>query len=155
MKKSSAPVARKKEAKPPIESPGSTSAWQDPDWSDQKPRLGLTAVTRQLAGNCAYINREGDTLLFSLDKRAESYLTRDRKLKLADALSEFFDETLKVSIEVGVGKKETPAQVDKRREIAEVDTARADLEADPNVKALKDMFGAELVEDSVEPLSNK
>ena len=119
------------------------------------PRLGLTAVTRQLAGNCAYINREGDTLLFSLDKRAESYLTRDRKLKLADALSEFFDETLKVSIEVGVEKKEPPAQVDKRREIEEVDTARADLEADPNIRALKDMFGAELVEDSVEPLSNK
>ncbi len=155
VKKSSAPVARKKEAKPPIESPGSISAWQDPDWSDLMPRLGLTAVTRQLAGNCAYINREGDTLLFSLDKRAESYLTRDRKLKLADALSEFFDETLKVSIEVGVGKKETPAQVDKRREIEEVDTARSDLEADPNVRALKDMFGAELVEDSVEPLSNK
>ena len=94
VKKSAAPVARKKEAKPPIESPGSISAWQDPDWSDLMPRLGLTAVTRQLAGNCAYINREGDTLLFSLDKRAESYLTRDPKLKLADALSEFFDETL-------------------------------------------------------------
>ena len=155
VKKSSAPVARKKEAKPPIESPGSTSAWQDPDWSDLMPRLGLTAVTKQLAGNCAYINREGDTLLFSLDKRAESYLTRDRQHKLADALSEFFDETLKVSIEVGVGEKETPAQVDKRREIEEIDTARADLEADPNVRALKDMFGAELVEDSVEPLSNK
>ena len=36
-----------------------------------------------------------------------------------------------------------------------LEAARVGLEADPNVKALKDMFGAELVADSVEPISSK
>jgi len=45
-------------------------------------------------------------------------------------------------------------QKEARQESEAIDDARAGLEADPNVKALKDMFGAELVADSVEPITN-
>ena len=154
-RKSSAPVARKSESPPPSESPLASKKWSEPQWSELVPGLGLTAVSKQLASNCAYLRREGDTLYFKLDGRAESYLTRDREQKLASALSTHFGEKLKVSIEVGKVDKETPVQVEKRREVEEIDAARAGLEADPNVKALKDMFGAELVADSVERLPNK
>jgi DNA polymerase-3 subunit gamma/tau len=74
---------------------------------------------------------------------------------LAKALSKYFDENLKVEINVGPAEEETPVQVEKRKVVEELDAARAGLEADPNVKALKDMFGAELVPDSVEPRSGK
>ena len=40
-------------------------------------------------------------------------------------------------------------------EVEEIDAARASLEAEPNVRVLKEMFGAELVADSVEPLPDK
>ena len=33
--------------------------------------------------------------------------------------------------------------------------ARASIEADPTVKALQDMFGAELNPDSIEPIQNQ
>ncbi len=112
-------------------------------------------MNKQLAGNCSFLRRENDTLFFRLDNRAESYLTRDREQTLAGALSDHFGEKLKISIEIGKPEKETPVQVEQRREVEEIDAARAGLEADPNVKALKDMFGAELVPDSVEPLSDK
>ena len=46
------------------------AAWEDPDWAKLLPKLGLTAVNKQLAGNCAYLRREGDTLHFVLDPRA-------------------------------------------------------------------------------------
>ena len=155
-RKASAPVVRKKaENAPAPEPPSEAAAWSEPDWSELVPRLGLTAVSKQLASNCAYLRREGGTVYFKLDGRAESYLTRDREQKLASALSTHFGENLKVSIAVGEVVKETPVQVEKRREVEEIDAARAGLEADPNVKALKDMFGAELVPDSVEPLPNK
>ena len=38
---------------------------------------------------------------------------------------------------------------------ARYEAARASIEADPNVKALQDMFGAELNQDSIEPLKNQ
>jgi len=154
-RKSSAPVARKTKAEPATTASVAQAKWEDPEWGELVPMLGLTAVTKQLASNCSYVRREGAILYFTLDGRAESYLTRDREQKLAKALSEHFGEKLSVSIAVGAVEKETPVQVERRREIEEIDAARAGLEADPNIKALKDMFGAELVADSVEPLSNK
>ena len=154
-RKSVAPAASKSERTPTRAEPAPKTKWQDPDWRKLVPMLGLTAVSRQLAGNCAFLRREGDTLHFSLDSRSESYLTQEREQNLAAALSDHFGEQLKVEISIGEVEKETPVQVEKRMEVEEIDAARAGLEADPNVRALKDMFGAELVADSVEPLSNK
>ncbi|MDG2377067.1 MAG: DNA polymerase III subunit gamma/tau [Woeseiaceae bacterium] len=152
---SAVPVASKVES-PATQVPASAATWQEPDfWRELLPRLDLTAVSRQLASNCAYLRREDDTVYFSLDSRSESYLTREREQKLAAALSKHFGEKLKVNIAVGEVEKETPVQIEKRMEVEEIDAARAGLEADPNVQALKDMFGAELVADSVEPLSDK
>lgn len=153
-RRSAVPVASKVELAA-TEVPAEAASWQEPDWTELMPRLDLTAVSRQLASNCAYLRREGDTVYLSLDSRSESYLTREREQKLAAALSNYFGEKLKVDIAVGEVEKETPVQTEKRMEVEEIDAARAGLEADPNVRALKDMFGAELVADSVEPLSDK
>jgi len=150
-RKSGAPVATRQE---PAETGPDRPAvdWRDPDWSRLVPSLGLAAVCHQLAVNCAYLKRAGDTLYFTLDSRAESYLTRERQETMAAALSEHFGESLKVNVAVGEAELETPVQVEKRKEVEGLDEARAGLEADPNVQALKDMFGAELVADSVKPL---
>jgi DNA polymerase-3 subunit gamma/tau len=155
-RKTTPPVATKIEAPETVEPPARKAmGWEEPDWVTLVPKLGLTAVNKQLASNCAYLKRDGDTLFFSLDHRSESYLTRERQEMLAKALSKYFDEKLKVEITVGPAEEETPVQVEKRKVVEELDAARAGLEADPNVKALKDMFGAELVPDSVEPRSGK
>ncbi|MGI9205565.1 MAG: DNA polymerase III subunit gamma/tau [Woeseiaceae bacterium] len=135
--------------------PAAASAiWQDPDWSQLIGRLQLSGFNKQLASNCAYLRRDGDTVFLSLDGRSESYLTRARQAAMAEALSGHFGENLKVDISVGVVTEETPVQKDARRESENLDAARAGLEADPNIKTLKDMFGAEIVADSVEPINN-
>jgi len=154
-RKAAAPVVTKSTHPESAEQAGSGIPWQDPDWAALVPKLGLTAVNRQLAGNCALLRRAGDTVYFRLDHRAESYLTRSRRDMLAEALSKYFGEPLKVDITVGPAEIETPVQQEKRRESEELEAARAVLEADPNVRALKDMFGAELVPESVEPLQHK
>mgnify|MGYP001819451297 FL=1 len=153
-RKTAAPVATRSEPEA-TEPLNKAAAWQEPDWPLLVSQLGLAAVNRQLASNCAYVKREGDTVHLTLDTRSESYLTRERQEKLSAALSDYFGERLKVEIVVGDADLETPVQVERRKEVEELDAARAGLEADPNVQALKDMFGAELVPDSVEPRSGK
>jgi DNA polymerase III subunit gamma/tau len=132
-----------------------THAWQEPDWAGLISRLGLSGLNRQLASNCAYLRREGNTVFLSLDKRSESYLTKPRLAALADALCKFFGEKMKVDIVIGEVTAETPVQIEARQETADLEAARAGLEADPNIKALKEMFGAELVAESVEPINSK
>ena len=126
------------------------SKWQEPDWGVLTAELALPGAVRLLAGNCAYLRREADTVFLSIDPRSESLLTRPRKEALAAALSDRFGEKLTVDIAIGEAAKETPLQGDSRRANEKMEAARVSLESDPNVKTLQDMFGAELKTDSIE-----
>jgi len=124
--------------------------WQEPDWGPLVAEMSLPGAVRLLAGNCAYLRREGNTVFLSIDPRSESYLTRPRKEALANALSDRFGEPLVVDIAIGAAADETPLQEEARRVDENFEAAIATLESDPNVKSLKEMFGAELNADSIE-----
>ena len=102
-----------------------------------------------LAGSCAFLRREGDTVFFSLDLASESYLTRQRKDSLAATLSKYYGESLTVDISIGKAEIESPMREKTRQADELVAAERVKLEADPNVQALKDMFGAELNLESI------
>ena len=130
-----------------------TSKWESPDWTSMIAELALPGAVRLLAANCAYLRRDGATVLLSIDPRSESLLTGPRKAALAEALSNRFGETLSVDITIGEAVGETPMQEETRLADERIEVAKATLEADPNVRALKDMFGAELKVDSIELLN--
>ena len=141
------------QARPAEDAPADTAAvaaWSEPDWSALVGQLGLGGAVRLLASNCAYIRREGNTIHLGLDPRSESLLTRQRKDEIAARLSAQFGETLSVDVELGTDAGETPVQAETRLEDERLEAARQSLEADPNVQALKDMFGAEIKADSIE-----
>ena len=120
-----------------------------PEWSELLESLALRGADRLLASNCALLGRDRDVVRFSLDESAESYRNRNREAALATALSEHFGEPLKVEIVVGSADTETPMQQQTRAQDEDLAAKRAGLEADPNVVALKDMFGATLDPTSV------
>ena len=126
-----------------------TVAWKEPNWSRLITRLNLTGANKELARNCAYVRRDGNVVHLELDKRSESYLTEQRRKALSAALSQHFGETLQARISVTETSKDTPMQEEARRNSEEIEAAKASLEADPNVKALQDMFNAELIPDSI------
>ncbi len=141
------------EESPPAER---SAAWQDPDWNRLVATLNLKGAVRMLAINCAYLRRDGSTLYFSADANAESVLTRQRSDALAKVLSTHFGEPLTVKITIEEKRPavaETPVQEQSRRSDERYAAARASLESDPNVKTLKDMFGAELKTESIEPIT--
>ena len=141
------PVAKVVRAK--STAPADTTSWQDQDWKELIPQLGLSGADRLLAGSCAFLERKGNTVYFSLDPASESYLTRPRKDSLAATLSKHFGESLKVDISISDVEVESPLQEESRHADERVEAERVKLEADPNVKALKDMFGAELKTESI------
>ena len=124
--------------------------WEDPDWASLVSLLGLSGAVRLLAANCVYRRREGNTVHLGLDPRSESLLTKQRKDALAGKLSAHFGEKLLVDVELGAAAGETPVQEESRLADERLEAARKTLEADPNVQALKNMFGAELKADTIE-----
>ena len=124
--------------------------WSDPDWSELVSGLGLSGAVRLLASNCAYLRREANTVYLGLDPRSDSLLTKQRKDALASRLSEHFGEPLNVDIALGAETRETPVQQESRMADERLEEARQTLEADPNVQAMKNMFGAEIKADTIE-----
>ncbi len=127
-----------------------TATWEDPEWSALLPALELNGAARLLAGNCAYLERVGNTLHFSLDASFEAMLTRQRSDTIAKALSRHFGEALTVDIAISKDGPETPHQAESRQADESLEAARQSLENDPNVRTLKSLFGAELKPDSIE-----
>ena len=142
-----APSAMKAQAE---ESAATAHKWADPDWSALVTELRLSGAVRLLASNCAFLKREKNTIHLGLDPRSESMLTKQRKDVLGERLSTHFGEKLTVDIELGADAGETPVQEESRMADERIEAARQTLEADPNVQALKNMFGAELKTDSIE-----
>ncbi|HNP35003.1 MAG TPA: DNA polymerase III subunit gamma/tau [Woeseiaceae bacterium] len=134
----------------------SPTKWTDPDWSQLIDMLELKGAVRMLAINCAYLKRTGNTLYFSADAKADAILTRQRKDALAEALSQHYSESLLVDIVLhandALADRETPVQQESRKTDERYKAARESLEVDPNVQALKKMFGAELKSETIEPI---
>jgi DNA polymerase-3 subunit gamma/tau len=123
--------------------------WDDPDWAVLIAGLDLKGAVMLLASNCTLLGREGNEVRLGLDPSAESYLTRARLDALQAALSRHFGEQLRVQIVPGETGGETPLQRQSRLEDEGLQAAKATLESDPNVRALKDVFGATLRPDTV------
>ncbi|MGI9220750.1 MAG: DNA polymerase III subunit gamma/tau [Woeseiaceae bacterium] len=153
-KSAAKPVSPSKVAKPQEAAapPVVATPWTDPDWGSLIAEIALPGAVRLLAGNCAYLRREGNTIYLSIDPRSESYLTRPRKEALAKALAERFGEPLVVDVSIGEAADETPLQEESRRADEKMEAEIAKLQSDPNVKTLQDMFGAELKTESVQIL---
>jgi DNA polymerase-3 subunit gamma/tau len=126
-----------------------SAAWEATDWKELVPQLGLSGAERLLAASCALLRRENNTVFFSLDPGSESYLTRQRKESLAKTLSDHVGEPLVVDISIGKVEVESPMQAESRQVDERFAAEREKLEADPNVQALKSMFGAELSAESI------
>ncbi|HWM28161.1 MAG TPA: DNA polymerase III subunit gamma/tau C-terminal domain-containing protein, partial [Woeseiaceae bacterium] len=142
-----------------VETPKTAAPQDDPqmleDWGRVISELPLSGANKLLAANCAYLHRKGDTVYLGLDRRSESLLTRSRQQAIADALTDKFGKRLRVEISLATSAgdtvaAETPMQAEARRSDEKLEAARESLESDPNVKALRDMFGAELNPDSIE-----
>ncbi len=141
-----APIA----ADAPSKTVGDMPKWEDPDWNALINELNLSGANKLLASNCAYLRRENGTLHFNLDSRSQSLLTKSRQNALAAAVSERYGETVRVEISIAESAPETPIQEEARRVDEKMEAARESLESDPNVKALQDMFGAQLNPESIE-----
>ncbi|MCU0759277.1 MAG: DNA polymerase III subunit gamma/tau [Steroidobacteraceae bacterium] len=121
------------------------------NWSHVLGSLELSGLARQLAAHCAFGGREGALLRLVLDARNQHLRTPAAVERLAQGLGRYLGEAIRIEVEVGDPPGETPARAEERQAREQLDAARASLEADPTVRALKEKFGATLKPDTVRP----
>jgi DNA polymerase-3 subunit gamma/tau len=135
----------------PAPRPAATSAVAS-DWSGIVAQLNLQGPVSQLAAHCTMIGRPAGRVQLRLDADGEPFRRPALEDKLTAALTAYFGEAVKLEFEVTKVVSDSPA----RRKQAEVEdrqqAARQTIDADPNVRAMQDMFGATVQPESVKPV---
>jgi len=139
-------------ARPAVAVPGADA------WPALLQQLELTGAARQLAANCLWLGEEGGVVRLRLDRRSEPLRTPQIEERVAQALSKQRGAPTRVEIErddgpdsVAAAGVETPARLEARAAEAELAGARAALESEPTVRALRERFGATVAPDTVKP----
>jgi DNA polymerase-3 subunit gamma/tau len=115
-------------------------------------QLELAGAARQLANHCAFIGRQGAVVRLGLDPRNQLVRTAAQEEKLAQALSRYYGETVRLEFQAVTPGAETPAQAQRRASDTELAQARQAFEEDAGVKGLRERFGATVLPDSVRPV---
>ncbi|MBL4850973.1 MAG: DNA polymerase III subunit gamma/tau [Gammaproteobacteria bacterium] len=121
------------------------------EWETIVESLGIEALVRELAMNSVLQSHNNSVFNITLNK-SQPHLNNERlEKRLEQALQQRFGKTTKLVVALGVAVN-TPAAIVKARYDKKVDKARIALENDHTVQQLKEVFGAEMQQDSIRPV---
>ncbi|ATG92019.1 DNA polymerase III subunit gamma/tau [Methylomonas koyamae] len=121
-------------------------------WRDIIAALNLNGRTRELANNCVLDSIDDSSCRLLLDPGFHQVGSRAEE-NLRAALQHYYGKPLKLVITQQAAAQMTPAlEMQKAREDRQ-QAAVDNINADPNVQALKETFGARIVPGSIEPLN--
>ncbi|MBW4050606.1 MAG: DNA polymerase III subunit gamma/tau [Proteobacteria bacterium] len=142
-------------AGPPPSAPGAAPAAAKAvsgDWGAMIAALELQGAARQLATHCVLVGREGAVVRLALDPRSKFMRTSAVEEKLAQALTKYYGEPMRVEFTAVAPRAETPAQAGQRASQEEAESARRAFESDPGVQGFRERFGATALPETIRPV---
>jgi len=124
-------------------------ATESGDWSAVVRAMDLQGPVQQLAAHCTLESVSEAVVCLRLDRSGDHFRRPRLEQALAEALSRHFGRTLRLEIAVTDSAGDTPAQQRTRQQEARQQAAEAAIEHDPNVRAMRDLFGASVQPGSV------
>ena len=130
----------------------SGSAPADATWIEILNQADVQGAPRQLANHCVWVAHQPGLVRLAIDPSVKFVRTSAQEEKLAQALSRYYGETVRLEISTASGEIETPARAESRANQQELESARQSIETDPAVQGLRERFGATLLPDTVRPI---
>ena len=122
------------------------------NWPRIVEGLGLSGLSRELAVNALPERFDHGVITLRLAER-HSQLTAGRVLEqLRESLEHYYAEPVRLDIEIGEPRLETPAAQAGRRDAERMEQAVRAIESDPGVQAIVEQFGAEVNRDLIRPI---
>jgi DNA polymerase-3 subunit gamma/tau len=122
------------------------------NWPQIYLGLGVGGLLQSTVANCQLVERQGSEFHFILDEGNSTLYDESHQQRLADLLSDYFIERVRVAIQPGKVTTETPAALAIRYKQERQASAVTAIKSDPIVLQLIEHFGASLREDSIAPL---
>ncbi|MGH8376234.1 MAG: DNA polymerase III subunit gamma/tau C-terminal domain-containing protein, partial [Pseudomonas sp.] len=121
-------------------------------WLELFPKLPISGMTGSIAANCTLIAVDGDNWLMHLDPAHSALFNATQQRRLNDALNQYHQRTLTLSIELIKPEQETPAQAASRRRANRQREAEESIHGDPFIQQMMQQFGAVVRNDTIEPV---
>ena len=121
-------------------------------WLEILNQAEVQGLPRQLANHCILIGHQPGLVRLAIDPSVKFVRTSSQEEKLAQALSRYYGETVRLDISTATGEIETPARAEAAANQQELESARQSMETDPAVQGLRERFGATLLPDTVRPI---
>ena len=121
------------------------------NWQKIIDEMSLVGLVKELAGHCALKEHNEGKVHLVLSPDKEHLLNQTQKERLANALEIRFGKGTQLKISIEEPEAETPAQKKAREEKERQQVAESSLKGDANVKAMEEIFGATLDEESIRP----
>lgn len=134
------------------ETTASIASGQDTNWVNMVANLGLTGVVKELAANCELTSQDDKQVVLTINKEHASLVSKERVKRMQQSLQQYLGKPVKLAIEVGAINAETPAAIKTRQENERHQAAVVSIEEDSNVQALRDVFGADVKPELIEPV---
>ena len=112
----------------------------------------VQGLPRQLANHCILLGHQPGLVRLALDPSVKFVRTASQEEKLAQALSRYYGETVRLEISTATGAIDTPARAEAAANQQELESARQSMETDPAVQGLRERFGATVLPDTVRPV---
>ena len=122
------------------------------NWLQVRKQLDIGASLGEIASHCLFTERKNNGLFFVIDNQQTSLYDSAHEQGLAQALSDYFGESVTVDIAFGVANRETPRAADNREKAERLAEAVETLNQDPDIIKFKKLFDARLDESSVRPI---
>jgi DNA polymerase-3 subunit gamma/tau len=122
------------------------------EWRDIIEQLGINGLVREMALNCALREVTETAVVLTMEKVHAHLLNKTRTDQVEAALGKYYGRSIKLRVlkdEQAAG--ESPARQQVREADERKQQAIESIEADTNIKAMQDTFGATVSYDSVRP----
>jgi DNA polymerase-3 subunit gamma/tau len=137
-------------ATPPASAPKAPAAAGDiGDWPAFVQTLTLDGAARQLATHCALAAQSPFEIRLTLAKRNGHLLTDNLRNRLVAAVQERLGSAVKVQVAIGEVAPDTAAARQAQNDDEELRLARERIAADSNVRQMAELFGAEVIPESI------
>ena len=121
-------------------------------WLELFGKLPISGMTGSIAANCTLIAVDGDHWLLHLDPAHSALFNATQQRRLNDALNQYHQRTLTLTIELIKPEQETPAQAASRRRADRQREAEDSIHGDPFIQQMMQQFGAVIRNDTIEPV---
>ncbi len=123
-------------------------------WVGLIDQIGLTGMTYNIAANASLRSVEAGCWSFALTSQQIHLFNVTHQQRLAQALSDYLGDVIRVEVVEAPAQGETPAQYQERKRQERQAQAVQAIESDPNVQAIIANYNARIDPASIKPVDN-